>query len=1023
MTVPQKTSDTLFLGIRIALFALLLIVAAGAALLVWRGLARSERDVVYGVPPEIQTQGVLEGTGVNVDLARSSAAEIDLALEAAKRAGISWVRQPFPWAEMEPQKGQFNWEPWDRIVSACRRHQIPLVAVLKTSPPWAQRQADRDLPVAPPANLADFGNFAAAVAARYGPALRAYQIWDEPNIQPNWGHALVDPTGYMRLLREASIQIREVDPAATIALAGLAPTTEEGPVNLNEPQFLQGLYDSGARRYFDVVAAKPYGFWSGPDDRRTDPTVLNFSRVALLRQVMEANHDGQKPVWAVEMGWNALPPDWAGTSSPWGTDVEALQMKRTLDAIQRARIEWPWLTGLALAQLLPPEESKDPKAGLALLDRQGLPRQLYQALVGAAQSEPIAYPGHHASDDPAIHYEGGWRVRSEATDVGQKGDSAQVAFYGTRLDLEVRRGRYWGVLYVTVDDQPANGLPRDGEGRSYLVLHDPLEREANVLLASGLADGVHHVRLTADGGWEQWPILEFVAVRERSHLTAMMLLLACALGVVVGAVGLGYHLLAVPVERLWPAVLRAFWSVDERIQVGLVALLGLGIALSPPAPLRLACLGLLGLLACLRPVLGLALVVFAIPFFLTMLQLTGRSVNALELALILSLAGFAVHFGLNWWSQGKERPGLRIHRAMWKDRFLARLNSLDWTMMLLIVVGFLAVITAENFGVANREFRVLILESVIFYFLIRVAALRRSDIWLLTDALILAGIVVALIGLYQFGFTSDIISAEGVRRIKAVYASPNNLGLFLGRIVALLMGLIVALPISKRQGLYALSAIPILACLYLTYSRGSWLLGLPLAMVFVAVVRRGRALWGVAIALALLLLSLIPIASTGRISRLWSAGSGDGTAFLRIKLWQGTVQMIRDHPIFGVGLDNFLYQYRTRYILPEAWQEPNLSHPHNIVLDYWTRLGILGLGVLLWQQVAFFRMGLKTYWRLSEGPERALALGLLTSMVYALGHGLIDNSFFLVDLAFILAWALALTVKLSQMSRPVEEVA
>ena len=39
-----------------------------------------------------------------------------------------------------------------------------------------------------------------------------------------------------------------------------------------------------------------------------------------------------------------------------------------------------------------------------------------------------------------------------------------------------------------------------------------------------------------------------------------------------------------------------------------------------------------------------------------------------------------------------------------------------------------------------------------------------------------------------------------------------------------------------------------------------------------------------------------------------------------------------------VGLDNFLYAYRGRYILDAAWQEPNLNHPHNIVLDFATRL-------------------------------------------------------------------------------------
>ena len=35
--------------------------------------------------------------------------------------------------------------------------------------------------------------------------------------------------------------------------------------------------------------------------------------------------DQAKPVWAVEMGWNALPANWKGNASPWGTDSEAQQ--------------------------------------------------------------------------------------------------------------------------------------------------------------------------------------------------------------------------------------------------------------------------------------------------------------------------------------------------------------------------------------------------------------------------------------------------------------------------------------------------------------------------------------------------------------------------------------------------------------------------------------------------------------------------------------------------------------------------
>jgi O-antigen ligase len=77
-------------------------------------------------------------------------------------------------------------------------------------------------------------------------------------------------------------------------------------------------------------------------------------------------------------------------------------------------------------------------------------------------------------------------------------------------------------------------------------------------------------------------------------------------------------------------------------------------------------------------------------------------------------------------------------------------------------------------------------------------------------------------------------------------------------------------------------------------------------------------------------------------------------------------------------------------------------HPHNLLLDTWTSLGIPGLAALAWIQIAFFRLGLQVYRRLTTEPElQALTLGLMASTVSFLAHGLVDTGFRLTDLAFV----------------------
>jgi O-antigen ligase len=197
----------------------------------------------------------------------------------------------------------------------------------------------------------------------------------------------------------------------------------------------------------------------------------------------------------------------------------------------------------------------------------------------------------------------------------------------------------------------------------------------------------------------------------------------------------------------------------------------------------------------------------------------------------------------------------------------------------------------------------------------------------------------------------------------------------------------------------------------LSFSKGALFFGLPASLLALGMLAGGRWLWASLAALGTGGLVAIPLLRTSRFASALDLSSG--TSFFRLNLWRSTLDMIRDHPLFGVGLDNFLYAYRGRYIRPVAWQEPDLSHPHNVLLDYWSRLGIIGVGAGLWLQAAFWRL----IWplrKLADPDDRALVWGLMASMVDFLAHGLVDNSYFLVDLAFVFFLTLGLTVRLAQ---------
>jgi len=991
--------------------ALLLAVVVGMG-----GVFSARQRRAQGVPddfPPPVSEASVPMLGVNVALEEYGDQALGSLLTRLADGGFVWIRQSFIWRELEPEDGQFDWSTSDRIVDAVGRiPTLRLVAVLADNPP------------SPPADSGQFAAFAAAFAERYGGQVEAYQIWDEPNLAVSWGGGPVSPPAYADLLAHVAPAIRAADPDAPILLAGLAPTGETGPQNLSEARYLERLYQAGAAASFDVVSAKPYGFDTGPYDRRVGESILNFSRILLLRQVMVKHGDGDKAIWTSHWGWNALPEGWEGAPSIWGQTDEATQASWTVAALDRARSEWPWVgammienlqaTGPAAGPLVTESgtEIDDPRWGFSLLAPDGTSRPVYDAVTAWARSLPDAAPvGGYPADNAWAAYRGDWRVGPLGADprgvtpetAGAPDSRATFRFAGRRVALTVRRGPYRGFMTVTVDGEPANALPRDEEGQAYVVLYDEEVGLATVPLATGLKPGPHTVEVTIEGGEGQWPMVDWrvgpAPVRDglRWKLAGL-----AAVALVLGA------LLTIDAWRVdWTLWAGRFLAWPEWAQTALVAgvtALFWGAASvtwgrSPSYTLlsttylivSLLTLPLMALLLALRLDLGLALVAFAAPFYRVPDAMFYRALGLPEVLVILCLVAYTL--------SRLVRPDLPYGRRA-SNLAVFRPAETDWAVALLILAGGVAGAAADDRMAAAFELRAVFLLPALAYGLLRLVRPSEGTAWRIVDGFVLGGLGVALVGLAQLSLGRNLVVAEGgLPRLQSVYHSPNNLGLYLERVWPLLLA-VVLLGKGRRRLLYGVALAPVTLALVFSFSRGALILGLPAAVLVMGWRAGGRARRLAVMLLLVGMVALIPLLRLPRFAALLDLERG--TTFFRLKLWRSTWQMIRDHPVLGVGPGNFLDAYRTRYVLPTAWEEFNLEHAHNIVLDHWARLGLLGLIAGAGIQIAFWRSALQ---RDRRGP---LLVGLTGGMAALLAHGLVDNPVFFPDLAFVLFLTLAL---------------
>jgi hypothetical protein len=350
-------------------------------------------------PDAVSAHADVNPFGINVFLEQEAdPAKRELAVKMAADAGFHWLRQEFPWEDIEIHgKGDFEdrrhqparsaWEKYDHIVALAEKYDMELIVRISNPPAWTRSLGDEAGSYAPPDNYQDYADFVQAVVSRYRGKIRYYQLWNEPNIYPEWGVYPINPEDYTELLKAGATAARAADPDVVIIAGALAATINlqpnaPAPANsLNDLLFLQRMYDAGAAPYFDIVAVQGYGLFSGPTDHRMHPRVMNFGHPQFIRDVMVRNGDAHKALWISEMNWNAAPAD----VDPRYGRVSLAQQARYLPlAYQRIQREWPWV-GVANTWYLKRatdewERNQQPEAYFRLLAPDFTPMPVYEAM-------------------------------------------------------------------------------------------------------------------------------------------------------------------------------------------------------------------------------------------------------------------------------------------------------------------------------------------------------------------------------------------------------------------------------------------------------------------------------------------------------------------------------------------------------------------------------------------------------------------------------------------------------------------
>jgi Glycosyl hydrolase family 53 len=287
---------------RSAVLALLLVLLAGAT-----------SANAAGRVPQGFVGAVLDGPvfppAPGVDLGQELDTMVAVGVESA-RISVDWAAtQPYrTWADVPAdQRPAFQdvgglplrISVLDSVIGLVAPRRIALMLTVLNAPAWDAMPHQGLVTATTPADFGAYAAFLGALVSRYGRRgsfwrdhaprwpVRLWQIWNEPNLAPNWAIQPDWEPSYVSLLRAAHKAVKRADRSAKVVLAGM--------VNASW-RYVRAIYEiRGARKLFDVVGVHPYTHFS--------KGVITILRD--VRRVMDAAGDKRKPIVADEVGWNS----------------------------------------------------------------------------------------------------------------------------------------------------------------------------------------------------------------------------------------------------------------------------------------------------------------------------------------------------------------------------------------------------------------------------------------------------------------------------------------------------------------------------------------------------------------------------------------------------------------------------------------------------------------------------------------------------------------------------------------------
>jgi O-antigen ligase len=466
------------------------------------------------------------------------------------------------------------------------------------------------------------------------------------------------------------------------------------------------------------------------------------------------------------------------------------------------------------------------------------------------------------------------------------------------------------------------------------------------------------------------------------------------------------------------------------------------------------------------------LMIAALPAYLIRFSVFGLPMTILELMILISFFVWLVtktNFklfirGKYSWQEFKENKFKR-EKYPWR-----------WEIVALLIISWIAIAVGGFTNGALGIWKAYFFEPILVFILVLNLFKDKKGIEKIIFALTVSAFAVSILAVYQ-KLTGNLIdnpfwSAEATRRAVSFFGYPNAVGLYLGPIVMILVGYFFSViltphaageesqvtanktspPTNQRSFAhwaqddnikkFFVGSIIIFSLLsiYFAKSEGA-IIGLLVAFFVFGILAGKKLRWATLILTIICSGAILSYAPT-RTLVLDKVQLHDLSGQIRRQQWKETWKMLNDSRLLlGAGLDNyqksikpyhqegiFVYDFNdpnfhaklvaSDELKKQVWQPTEIyMYPHNIILNFWSEIGLLGMILFAWIFIKYFWIAISNFeFRISKQNLKFdnskckiqnyfINLGLLCAMIVIIVHGLVDVPYFKNDLA-VMFWVM-----------------